>query len=376
MRGLGVMLVVLVHAAFVPFASFALVVDMFFVVSGFLITTLLLEEDRRNGSVSLRRFYTRRALRLLPLLYLVLVGTLLAVLTVHLLFGNRALLDQAISDVIAGGAYMYHVVHPVHVELVGGGPAEIRPLLQLWSLSVEEHFYLFGVLIILFAVRRRWITQLMVAFTAAWVFIGVARLTGHVGPRFAWYQRPDALLLGVVLAFANARLPTVWSPRLERSMRHATTVAAGVLLAVIFVGSFASEPFGLNVPFLVPEGGSLHDGLYWGEFGFSVASASFAVIVITLARFPDHWLGRFFSRKVFTTVGVRSYAVYLLHVPIGVLLLETVAKRSEALALLVYVPLVVVATELAHRYVEKPAMQLKIRALDRDASGTSGRIPD
>jgi peptidoglycan/LPS O-acetylase OafA/YrhL len=373
MRGLGVMLVVLVHAAFVPFASFALVVDMFFVVSGFLITTLLLEEDRRSGTVSLKRFYMRRALRLLPLLYLVLAVTLLAVFIVHLLFDNQDLLDKAISDVIAGGTYMYHVIHPVHVELVGGGDPVIRPLLQLWSLSVEEHFYVFGVLIVLLVIRRRWITQLMVVFMAAWIFIGAARLLGHVGPNFAWYQRPDALLLGVVMAFLNARLPTTWSPRLETGMRTATTVAAGALLFVIFVGSFPSELVGLNVPFLVPEGGSLRDQMYWGRFGFSVASASFAVIVITLARYPDHWLGRFFSRRTFTAVGVRSYAVYLVHVPIGVLLMETVAKRSEAIALLMYLPLLIIVTELAHRYVEKPAMKLKIRSADRDASGTSGR---
>jgi len=372
LRGIGVMLVILVHAAFVPFASFALVVDMFFVVSGFLITTLLLEEDRRSGRVSLRRFYTRRALRLLPLLYLVLFGTLAAVFVVHLAFDERALLDKAISDVIAGGTYMYHVIHPVHIELVGGGEAVIRPLLQLWSLSVEEHFYVFGVLIILFVVRRRWINTVMIVFTGLWIAIGIARFTGHVGPRFAWYQRPDALMLGVVMAFLNARLPTTWSPRLERTMRRATTVAAVVLVANIFVGMTISEPLGIYVPFLVPEGGSLHDGLFWGEFGFTVASACFAVIVISLARYPDHGLGRFLSRPFFTAVGARSYAIYLIHVPIGVLLMETVARKSEGLALLMYLPILIVVTELAHRYVELPAMKLKIRSTDKDAS-TSAR---
>ena len=371
LRGIGVMLVILVHAAFVPFASFALVVDMFFVVSGFLITTLLLEEDRRSGRVSLRRFYTRRALRLLPLLYLVLAMTLAAVAVVHLLFDERDLLDKAISDVIAGGTYLYHVIHPVHIELVGGGDAVIRPLLQLWSLSVEEHFYVFGVLIILFVVRRRWITQVMVVFTALWVAIGIARFTGHVGPRFAWYQRPDALMLGVVMAFLNAKLPTTWSPRLERAMRRATTVAAVVLVANIFIGTTASKPLGVYVPFLVPAGGSLHDGLYWGEFGFTVASACFAVIVISLARYPDHGLGRFLSRPFFTKVGARSYAIYLIHVPIGVLLMETVARKSEGLALLMYVPILAVVTELAHRYVELPAMRMKVRSTDKDASSSA-----
>ena len=377
LRGLSILGVILVHASFRPFASLASMVDVFFVVSGFLITTLLLEEDRRSGRVSLRRFYYRRALRLLPLLYVVLIGTLLAVVAIDAVFGEPALLDATISDVIAGGTYTYHVVHPVHIELVGGGDAPIRPLLHLWSLSVEEHFYVFGVLIVLFVLRRRWITQLMVVFFAAWVFIAVARLTGHVGPRFAWYQRPDALLIGVVLAFANARMPTDWTPSTERVMRRATTLAAVAIAGVVFIGTFLAEPFGVRVPFLVPVGGSLHDGLFWGEFGFSIVSASIAVIIVTVVRCPDHWLGRFLSFKWFTAVGVRSYAVYLIHVPLGVLLMETLGKKVPALALLLYVPLLVLSVELAHRWVEKPAMRLKSRLAQPGQSGaptTSGTI--
>ncbi len=373
MRGLGVMLVILVHAAFEPFASFALVVDMFFVVSGFLITTLLLEEDRRAGRVDLRRFYTRRALRLLPLMYLVLAATLLGFLVLHLLFDERELLDRAISDVLSGGTYMYHVIHPVHVELVGGGPAPVRPLIQLWSLTVEEHFYVFGVAVIILVLRRRWITPIMVVFTVAWVAIGMARLLGHVGPNFAWYQRPDALLLGVVLAFLNARLPRDWTPTVERRMRWAASGATVAILFTMFVGSFLAKPFGLHVPFLVPEGGSLHDGFYWGEFGFSVASASIAIMVITFVRCPDHGVARFLSNKVFTTVGVRSYGIYLIHVPLGVLMVETIGRRSEALALLLYLPALAILSELAHRWVEKPAMRLKTRMAQPGASGDSGR---
>jgi peptidoglycan/LPS O-acetylase OafA/YrhL len=372
LRGLAMMLVILVHATFVPFASFASMVDIFFVVSGFLITTLLLEEDRRSGRVSLRRFYYRRALRLLPLLYLVLVVTLLGVLVIHLLFDNRDLLDKAISDVLAGGTYTYHVVHPVHIELIGGGDAVIRPLLHLWSLSVEEHFYIFGVLVVLLVIRRRWTTQLMILFIAAWLFIGVARLTGHVGPRFAWYQRPDALLIGVVMAFTNARIPTNWSPRVDANMRRATTAATVVMCGVILIGTFVADPFGIKVPFLVPKGGSLHDGLYWGEFGFSVVSACMAIIVITLVRCPDLWLARFLSFRLFTWVGVRSYAVYLIHVPLGVLMMETIGKKAPAVAMLLYFPLLYASVQFAHHMVERPAMRLKNRLAEPGASG-SGR---
>ncbi len=330
MRGLGVMLVVLVHAAFVAFASFAATVDMFFVVSGFLITTLLLEEDRRSGRVDLKQFYTRRVLRLFPLMYTVLILTLLAFVAVHLVFDERELLDRAISDVLAGGTYMYHVVHPVHIELVGGGPAPIRPLVQLWSLTVEEHFYLFGVLVVIFVVRqRRWVTPLMILFGTAWIAIGVARLGGHVGPRFAWYQRPDALLLGVVLAFANARMPATWSPEVERWMRRAATAAVIVCSLAVASGMFIAKPFGLYVPFLVPEGGSLHDGLYWGEFGFSIVSASVAVMVLTFVYCSDHYAAPSCPNKVFTWYVVRSYAIDLIHVRLGVFPIKTIGRRSR-----------------------------------------------
>jgi peptidoglycan/LPS O-acetylase OafA/YrhL len=292
---------------------------------------------------------------------------------VHLVFDERELLDKAISDVLAGGTYMYHVVHPVHHELVGGGPAPIRPLLQLWSLTVEEHFYLFGVLIVILVVKRRWVVPIMVLFGTAWIAIGAARLGGHVGPWFAWYQRPDALLLGVVLAFINARMPATWSPGVEKWWRRAATVAVVICSLVVATGMFIAKPLGLYVPFLVPEGGSLHDGLYWGEFGFTMVSGCVAVMVLTFVRCPDHWAARFLSLKLFTFMGVRSYAIYLIHVPLGVLLVETVGRKSEALALLLYLPLLAVATEVAHRLVEKPAMQLKHRLAAPAASGTSGR---
>ncbi len=377
MRGIGIMLVILTHATFRPFAPFAATVDMFFVVSGFLITTLILEEDRRSGRVNMRRFYTRRALRLLPLLYLTLIVTLLGALAVHLLFDERQLLDRAISDVLAGGTYMYHVVHPVHHELVGGGDAPIRPLIQLWSLSVEEHFYLFGVIVIMVAVRKHWITQLMVLFVSAWLFIGVARFTGHVGPVFAWYQRPDALLIGVTLAFIHARLPATWSPRTSQIMKHVTTAAIVVMVGTVFLGTYFAKPFGLYVPFLVPEGGSLKDDLYWGEFGFTIVSACVAVMVLTIVRCRDHWIVPILSFKWFTAVGVRSYAIYLIHVPLGVLMMETVGRKAPALFLILYLPLLVILTELAHRFVEKPAMKLKIRFAEPSASSSSaGLRPD
>jgi peptidoglycan/LPS O-acetylase OafA/YrhL len=144
---------------------------------------------------------------------------------------------------------------------------------------------------------------------------------------------------------------------------------------VVASGMFIAKPFGFYVPFLVPEGGSLHDGLFWGEYGFTLVSACVAVMVLTFVRCPDHWAARFLSFRLFTFMGVRSYAVYLIHVPLGVFLIESIGRRSEALALLLYLPLLALLTEVAHRSIEKPAMRLKTRLTTTGASGDSGR-PD
>ncbi len=124
LRGYFMVAVLFAHFNYANFASFAAAVDVFFVVSGFLITTLLLEEDRKAGSISLRNFYTRRALRLLPMLYIVIGVTVVAIWVAVQIHGldsqssdtrglqlRRALgHDQERRD--AGSLYLYHVIHP------------------------------------------------------------------------------------------------------------------------------------------------------------------------------------------------------------------------------------------------------------------------
>lgn len=365
--------VLFAHFSYFDFASFAAAVDVFFVVSGFLITTLLLEEDRKSGSISLRNFYKRRALRLLPMLYIVIGVTVVAIFLAMTIHGSGAtaglpdditygdLWARTKSDAVAASFYLYHVIHPVGAEILVDGVPEIRPLIQLWSLSVEEHYYVFGVLITLFAVRRRLVDPLMALFLAAYVFISAGRLSGHVGPLLAWYQRPDAIMLGVVLALWNAKLPGELTGRFQQVTRHAATLAAITFAATVFVGTTFARPFGVFVPFSPAEGGSLDDGLYWGEFGFTVCSFCTAVVVFAMVRTPDHWLRPVLSWKPAIVIGVRSYAIYLIHVPLFVILVNFV-PGEPIVAVIAYLPLLVATTELGHRFVERPLMRLKTRA--------------
>jgi len=370
-RGIGVILVLIGHASVATFSSFAAIVDVFFVVSGFLITTLLLEEDRRHGSVSMRNFYKRRAMRLLPMLYIVLGVTLLGVFIIMKIYGPGAkaglpdtqtmgqLWSNTKADVAAGGLYMYHVFFPVNTEVVTG-VTEVRPLNPLWSLSVEEHYYVFGVLLTVWAVKKHFVRQLMVAFFAAWVFIGVARALGHVGPQLAWYQRPDAILIGVVLAFVNAHLPDI-SPRWRTYLHRAGWAAGVVFVFTIFLGTKFAKPFGLYVPYGPKSGGSLSDGLYWGRFGFTICSAAMSVLVLAIVRIPDFRIARFLTWGPATKVGHRSYSLYLIHVPLLTLLVNLFV-HNVAIALILMLPLLVITSELAHRYVEKPMMRAKSKS--------------
>ena len=389
-RGGALLMVLVAHASYFNFASFAIAVDSFFVISGFLIITLILEEDRATGHLDFRNFYVRRGLRLFPVLYAVLLLTLLG----SLLIGNKidpadekipsvepqGLVDKTVSDVLSGGLYVYHVVHPVHSELGAGdeplpegsslGAPVHRPLIQLWSLSVEEHFYLVAAVLTVFVIRRRLAKHLIVLFVGIWAFVGIARALGHVGFREMWYQRPDALLLGVALAFVHASVPPEWSERANRRMVLAGYAAWVVLALDVGVGTVFAKKADVFVSFLPGAGKFLRDDLYWGRFGFTIASGALAVIVWSLVRVPDQPIGRWLSVGWLRALGRRSYVVYIVHVPLAVLIdIGLEDTMSQGARLLLYLPMLAIGSELLHRYGEQPALKLKHRFTRKDASG-------
>lgn len=380
-RGIAVLMVLLAHANYTVFGSFAGSVDMFFVVSGFLIPTLILEEHRAEGRIDYRNFYTRRILRLFPVLYstllVTLVGGLLLGGTTCSARGNAkdALCHRFVyEDVAAAGTYVYHVIFPVHREVVKVGDAapELRPLIHLWTLSVEEHFYLIVAVMMAVVITRKLVNPLIVAFVAAWVFIGGARLTGHVGPDFAWMQRPDSLMLGVVAAMVHAQLKPL-APRSERLLRWAATASAATIAVVIGIGT-TFAPARIFVPFAPfnRTDAAYATGVYWPKFGFSVCGLGMAIIVFAMVRCPDHWLCRVFGMRWLREVGKRSYTIYVLHVPLFLLLMSAlhvhlgVAEGAVAGLYLIALP---VCTELVHRGIEKPALKLKNRFAHLGASG-------
>jgi peptidoglycan/LPS O-acetylase OafA/YrhL len=144
LRGIAIAAVCANHFFGLPGGYFG--VDLFFVLSGFLITTLLLEERDRRSSVSLRDFYIRRARRLLPALAAFLVASLICVLVVH---GSRV--PVTAQSFLYGGFYLTNIARAFHHP----DPISGTPFAMLWSLAQEEQFYLVWPLLLIGLLRFR-----------------------------------------------------------------------------------------------------------------------------------------------------------------------------------------------------------------------------
>ena len=366
LRALAVIAVLLYHAELPWIPGGFLGVEIFFVISGYLITTLLLSEWRQRGRIDLKAFWIRRARRLLPALYLLLVVTL----TYAVLFlpGEVAGLR---GDVIAALGYVtnwYLVLgNESYFEAIG------RPSLlkHLWSLAVEEQFYLLWPPVLALGLgvgatrwRERRVMLVALAGAAASALLMAFLYRPEVDPSRVYFgtdTRGAGLLIGAALAFAwtpwHKREPSCkgsyaatrrprlveWRDRLRRRWGWTTPLLldvaglvalGGLALACIRLGEF--EPF-----------------LYRG--GLTSVALGTAVVIMACAH-PHARLGRgVLGRRPLRWIGVRSYGIYLWHWPVFMLTRPQLDVPIEGLTLLVLrLAVTVVLADLSYRYVETP----------------------
>ena len=272
-------------------------VDAFFVLSGFLITSLLVGEFARHGGISFAGFWARRARRLLPALLLVL----LAVAAYGVLAAPADQLDRLRGDGLAtlfyGANWRFIASGQSYFDLF----SEASPLRHMWSLAIEEQFYLVWPLITFACLRlargRHWLLGLVCGAGAGASIATMAMLYDPVDPSRAYYgtdSRAHLLLIGAGLALVLAR----WSPRgAARSGVHAFGLAG----ALACVGFWT----------LVPDTSAwMYRGGY-AVFGICVA------LVITSAVQPGRFaLRSFLSLAPLVWIGRISYGLYLWHWPV------------------------------------------------------------
>jgi len=318
-RALAVLSVIGFHAIKLPFGG-DLGVDVFFVLSGFLITTLLLAEHGRTGTISLRAFYRRRALRLLPALfamlavYLSVVG---ALYTAGQWSGERA--HAALRSAGVGIFYVANFAAAYSDHLTGN-------LNHLWSLATEEQFYLVLPLLLVVCLRLGLGARGLALVLGSLLVLVLAHRSqlvlsgGYAAARHAFYGpdcRTDGLIVGCLAGVAYTQ---GWA----RLASRAGSVGLVATCLILLLGA----PFAPRMLVVLP-----------------LLNVAAAAVILEIARRPDAFPR--LQRRPVVYLGRISYGLYLWHPltlaafgPVGALLAFTVAAAS-------------------HRFVEMPASALR-----------------
>lgn len=325
LRALAVLPVILFHAGFETFSGGFVGVDVFFVISGYLITTIILAE-LEQGKFSIVNFYERRARRILPVLFLVM----LFCIPFAWVLLSPAELTSFSKSLIAVPLFISNFFF-----WRDGGyfetAAELKPLLHTWSLAVEEQYYvLFPIFLMLFwKLGKRWIfLTLSLVFCAS---LAVAQWAAYARPDVSFYLLPTRgweLLIG---AFAALYLSKAYR---KESGRAASEVGGWLGISLILYAVFAyskATPFP-SLYALVPTLG--------------------AVLIILFAT-QQTSVGKFVGNKVFVGLGLISYSAYLWHQPILAYARHWLLDISFLAASLLIV-LVILLSVLSWKYVEIP----------------------
>ncbi len=338
LRALAVAAVLVYHANIGILPGGFLGVEVFFVISGYLITSLLLADRAREGRVGLLGFWQRRARRLLPAVFVLIIAAL--VYSVVFLPGE---VHSLRGDALAGFGYVsnwYLIFDQQSYFESLGRPSLLR---HLWSLAVEEQFYLIWPVVfalVLDRLRRKYALAVILAAAFASAGLMAYLYNPDTDPSRIYYgtdTRATGLLIGAALAFAwqIGRLPERL-PRLTRHLAEFTGVCA--LAGLVLISAIASEQSAF---------------LYRG--GFALVALLTALLVAACVHPNTRLLSGLLSHQPLTWIGTRSYSIYLWHWPVFMLTrpgLDVSFDGGELFAL--RLALTALLAEASYRLVETP----------------------
>ncbi len=332
LRTVSVLVVFLCHSYVDFFPGGFIGVDVFFVISGYLITSILLKEVARTGTISIAAFYKRRALRILP-------ASLFCTLIVYLLGRNLLQFQGENADLNAAASALSFMNWLRAFSTTTGGA-----LGHYWSLAVEEQFYAFWSLIVL-AVAA-WRSARSVPKVAA-----VLLVLSMAWRTYLWMSGADAerlyngldthcdgLLIGCIIAGLQEQLT-------RSGISHLWPLAAAAFVAQLFLFDAQSQWLWLYIP----------------------AASLTAGLIVSSAIMPGNPLAGLLATRPLVFLGRRSYSFYLWHLPVISFFFASGISRS--LWILPSLIICFLLSELSYRLIERPFLQFK------DRPGTTGIAP-
>lgn len=326
LRALAVLPVILSHAGFSAFHGGFVGVDVFFVISGFLITTILLAENA-EGRFSILGFYERRARRILPALFLVMACST-ALAWWSLLPDELENFGQSLFATSAFANNMLLMLTSGYWSLA----SEFKPLLHTWSLGVEEQFYILFPLLLMAC--RRWRAQSLLGLFALLSLLSLvaAEWASLAQPTLAFYLLPTRaweLLLGSMAALCARQ---AWLAAVPRQAWQPLSLLglAMVLAAILGFGEAVRSP---SLWILLPTVGA---------------------VLIILFALPGTWAHRLLASKVPVGIGLISYSAYLWHQPLFAFARIIGREKPSDGLMLALSGLTLVLAHASWRWVEQP----------------------
>jgi peptidoglycan/LPS O-acetylase OafA/YrhL len=324
LRAIAVISVLLFHAKVGPFTGGYVGVDVFFVISGYLITSIIIRE-MRNGTFSYGDFYERRFRRIVPALAVVVLVSGIAGL---LIFDAESLVDLG-ESIAANAIFSSNMLF--HSESgYFDGPAELKPLLHTWSLAIEEQFYIFIPIVLMFALRsgQNKLNRYLLVITVLSFALNIIGMNYNVSATFYLLpMRAWELLLGSLLALSLL-------PQLTSSTSRNVISCCGLAAIFCSVLLFSPETSFPGIAAVLPTAGAALI-IYSGMHGVSL-------------------VGRMLSLKPIVFIGLISYSLYLWHWPILLFFKAysiTEISLNQTLGLMVFILGISI---LSYHYIEKP----------------------
>ena len=308
---------------------------MFFVVSGFLITALLISERERHSDTDLAQFWLRRARRLLPVLVLVLIVT-----TVYaaLMLGDT--LGQHLHDVLMAAVYFTNwdlILRGVSYFEMFERPSQLR---HLWSLAVEEQFYIVWPILFTLVMRflnLRWLWCIVAALAVMSLIWMVVLFTPGTDPSRVYFgsdPRAFTILIGVAVGLLWKPWRYSWNGSVRHVMDLIALLGLAMIIAIMVVGRHWSD-------WMYP----------WGLLAVSLAT----IVLVAFVVRPGSLVGRALEIGPMRWMGQRSYSIYLWHWPVMLALQWEFNFVPNTIAIVAVGLLATFAlSELSYRLVEAP----------------------